>query len=128
MPDLLIDTSVLIAAGSGRPLAPLPDGRWSMPVVTLAELQVGVLRAPSPTKRQRRLATLMSAQREIDSIPVDEAVATTYAELCAWAWERSGRPAIADALIAATAATHGATLVTQDTGFAAFDDLDVFLV
>lgn len=55
----LLDTSVLIAQESGRPLdADSVPAQTAVSVVTLAELHVGVLAASDTATRARRLATL----------------------------------------------------------------------
>jgi len=58
----LLDTSVFIAREGGRPLRGdlLPE-RSHVCVVTLAELQAGVLAAPDTDTRQRRLVTAQLA-------------------------------------------------------------------
>lgn len=55
----LLDTSVLIASEFGRPVDTdsLPEEAFVC-VVSLAELQAGVLAAPDTATRSRRLATL----------------------------------------------------------------------
>ncbi len=55
----VLDTSVFIAQESGRPLdsARLPD-QVATTVITLAELNLGVLAAHSADTRVQRLATL----------------------------------------------------------------------
>lgn len=55
----LLDTSVLIARESGRPLdTTLIPGETAISVVTLAELHAGVLAAADTVTRAIRLATL----------------------------------------------------------------------
>ena len=57
MPGAGLDTSVLIESEQGRPLErPLPE-EVSVSIVTLAELELGVLVARDPDTRARRLAT-----------------------------------------------------------------------
>jgi predicted nucleic acid-binding protein len=111
----LLDTSVFVARESGRPLASLPDeGRVS--VITVAELRIGVLVAEDPAIRARRMRTL-SAVEALDPLPVDDGAARAFAEIVADSRRRGRRPRILDALIAATALSHGMPVYTQDSDF-----------
>ena len=69
----LLDTSLFIAAESGRRLDGdrIPE-ESALSVVTLAELQAGVLAAQDVDVRARRMATL-TAVGDIEVIGVDEA-------------------------------------------------------
>lgn len=112
----LLDTSVFIAREQGRPLEWLPD-QSAVSVVTVGELQLGVLNATDDDVRALRADTL-ALVRSADPIPVSEAVMTTFARIvhdCRAAGQR--RVGILDALIAATAVEHGLPVVTQDAGF-----------
>lgn len=113
----LLDTSVFIATESGRALGDLPD-RAAVCVVTVGELQLGVLAATDGPTRARRAATL-SIARGADPIPISEAVMTTWAHLVADCRRAgiAGTVKLADALIAATALEHGLPVVTQDHDF-----------
>jgi predicted nucleic acid-binding protein len=109
----ILDTSVLIA----EDITPLP-GELAISVVSVAELQFGVLVAKSPEARALRLARLSVIQRRFEPLPVDEAVADSYARLAA-AVVRAGRQPRArtmDLLIAATAAAHSAAVYTRNAG------------
>ena len=128
-PRYMIDTSVLIAYEQGRPLAELPEsGTGAISVVTIGELHHGVLRARSMDGRARRLATYRRAVEMFDAVPIDETVAITWAEYEALLDAESRATDLADTWIAATAATHGMTVITQDRGFEWFPDLDVLIV
>jgi predicted nucleic acid-binding protein len=98
---------------------------FSLSAVTIEELVFGIGRAPKA--RRRELAEWLEELRGLCSvIPVDEATARLSGELRA-SGERAGRQlAQADALIAATAVTTGAVLVTRNT--ADFDRCGVSLV
>jgi predicted nucleic acid-binding protein len=113
----LLDTSVFIARESARPLGRLPE-RVAVSVVTIGELELGVLAAVDGTTLARRADTLALA-READPIPVSEAVMSAWARLvvdCRRAGvHRTVR--LTDALIAATAVVHGLPVVTQDGDF-----------
>lgn len=113
----LADTSVFIASESGRALNPLPE-RIAVSVVTLGELQLGVLATTDRAIRARRAGTLALA-READPLPISEAVMLTWARLVDDCRRAGVHGAIKqnDALIAATAIEHGLAVVTQDNDF-----------
>lgn len=113
----LLDTSVFIARESGRPLGELPR-RVAVSVVTIGELQLGVLSAPDPDRRARRAETLALA-RDADPIPVSEAVMVTWARLVADCRAAGIQRTVklTDALVAATAIEHGLAVVTQDDDY-----------
>lgn len=89
-----------------------------MSVVTIGELQLGVLSAPDDERRARRADTLAVA-RGADPIPISEAVMVAWARLVAdcraLGVQRTVK--LTDALIAATAVEHGLPVVTQDDDF-----------
>ena len=113
----LLDTSVFIARETDRPLGSLPE-QVAVSVVTIGELELGVLAAIDEDIRARRADTLALA-RESDPIPVSEPVMSAWARLvvdCRRAGvHRTVR--LTDALIAATASVHGLPVVTQDDDF-----------
>ena len=110
----LLDTSVFIARESGRPLGELPD-RVAISVVTIGELQLGVLNTLDDAARARRADTLALA-RMADPLPITEAVMTTWARLGADCKAAGIHRTVklTDALIAATAVEHGLPVVSQD--------------
>lgn len=113
----LLDTSVFIARETGRELGALPE-RSAVSVVTVGELQLGVLAASDDEVVARRADTLALA-RSADPIPISEAVMTTWARIVidcrAAGVQRTVK--LTDALIAATAVEHGLPVVTQDDDF-----------
>jgi predicted nucleic acid-binding protein len=113
----LLDTSVFIARESGRALGVLPE-RAVLSVVTVGELQLGMLAASGDQVRAQRAGTLALA-RSADPIPISEAVMTTWARIVsdcrAAGVERVVK--LTDSLIAATAVEHGLPVVTQDADF-----------
>lgn len=113
----LLDTSVFIARESGRPIAKLPE-RVALSVVTIGELQLGVLNAADAPTRARRADTLALA-RAADPIPISEAVMVSWARLVADCRTAGVHRAVklTDSLIAATAIEHGLPVVTQDGDF-----------
>lgn len=127
-PAGLLDTSVFIARESDRPLGELPE-RVAVSVVTIGELQLGVLAATDPERKSRRADTLALA-RTADPIPISDAVMVTWAYLVADCRAAGVHRAIrlTDALIAATAIEHGLPVVTQDEDFGAMADAHPRLV
>lgn len=127
-PPAILDTSVFVAVEHGRHLArPLPD-RVAVSVVTLAELELGVLAAQDGDSRSQRLATLTRVREQSAGLPVDERVASSYARLAAAELAAGRKPRVHDTWIAATALTLGAEVWTQDADFAAFGAVDVVRV
>lgn len=114
----LLDTSIFIAREDGRPLGDLPE-RGAVSVVTIGELQLGVLNATDDATRARRADTLALA-RSADPIPISEAIMVTWARLVADCRAAGIQRAIklTDALIAATAIEHGLPVITQDSDYA----------
>ena len=92
-------------------------------VMTLAELEVGVLRARSSDVRAERLRSLSRLEQEFDALPVDQTVARQFAQLVAAAREQGRRPRVVDALIAATALAHALPVYTRDADFDDFAGL-----
>jgi predicted nucleic acid-binding protein len=111
----LLDTSVVLAVARGEEVE-LPD-EATISVITLCGLHHGVLVADDE-RRPGRLATLAMAERSFDPLPVDARVAPHYGRLIAEARRtHGGRPRTADALIAATAISHGLSLYARDRDF-----------
>jgi predicted nucleic acid-binding protein len=106
-----LDTSVLIATD----VEPIP-GELAISIISLAEMNFGVLVAKDSDARARRLARLSVLQRRFDPLPVDEAVADSYGRLAARVVEvgRQPRARAMDLLIAATAHAHNARLYTRN--------------
>jgi predicted nucleic acid-binding protein len=118
----ILDTSILIAREQGRPLErQLPD-HVALSVVSIAELELGVLVAADPETRARRLRTLGEVRALGSALPIDERTASAYAELAARSLAAGRRPRIHDAWIAATALVNQTEVWTQDEGFTDFAD------
>lgn len=111
----LLDTSVFIATEGGRPVGALP-AEGAISVVTIGELELGVLAAGSDAVRARRAQTLALA-RTADPIPVTEATMSHFARLVHACRSAGTRPTVLDAIIAATALQHGLPVFTQDADF-----------
>lgn len=118
---MILDTTVLVTVERSAALldAVIDDeDDVAIAAITAAELLVGVELADGKS-RQRRSAFVESVLSTIPIEPYDLDVARTHASLLAHT-RRSGRPRGAhDLLIAATALTHGRTVVSADpSGFA----------
>ncbi len=119
----LLDTSVWIAGEVGRTVATdrLPDETF-VSVVTMAELQAGVLAASDTAVRSRRMATV-SGLAAVRALPIDAAVAGHWAALRVQVHEAGRRANVNDLWIAATALTHRLPVYTQDDDFDALGDI-----
>jgi len=119
----IIDTSVFLAHETGRPLDTqgLP-AHVSISVVSLAELEVGVLLAADVKATARRLVTLDSVS-EMAVLHIDEQVARHWALLRAELAQSGRRINVNDIWIAATAIAHDLPVVTQDTDFDAIAEI-----
>lgn len=113
----LLDTSVFIAAETGRSLAAdaLP-AESAISVVTLGELQAGVLAARTTASRARRLMTL-GVLGDVEVLPVTEAAALHWAQIRVALADADRRLNVNDTWIAATALAHGLPVITQDADF-----------
>jgi hypothetical protein len=117
----VVDTSVFIATETGRQLdESLIPAEVATTVITLAELNAGVLAATSSDIRAQRLATLESVA-DMEALPVDEEAARMWARLRIHLAETGRRVRINDLWIAAIAASQGLPVVTQDDDFDALD-------
>jgi len=119
----VLDTSIFIAQESGRRLDPshIPD-EVATTVITVAELNLGVLAATSTDARAQRMATL-DAIADMTALPVDEDAARMWARLRMHLAETGRRVRINDLWIAAIAAARGLPVVTQDGDFEALDGI-----
>jgi len=122
----VLDTSVFIAREQQRLLLAerLPD-EAAVSVVTLAELELGVHMAIADGVRARRLATLQTLRATYVALPIDEAVASAFAELVSSARRAGRRLKVQDAWIAATARRHDAAVYTQDSDFDGLPGVEV---
>ncbi|MGN6663206.1 MAG: PIN domain-containing protein [Solirubrobacterales bacterium] len=127
MRKAVADTSVFIAQETGRELGELPE-KIAVSVITVAELELGILRATGPKDRAKRLSTLSRVQSTYPPLPVGPEVASCFARIAAAERERGRRLRRHDTWIAATAMHHGAAVLTQDAAFASFEEVDVIRV
>jgi predicted nucleic acid-binding protein len=117
---ILVDTSV--AAGD----APIELREpWVISVVSVAELEAGVLLAKRAALRADRLARLTAILTDAPVLPIDRNVGSAYARLREQAAERKPHN---DLWIAATALSHELVLLTADERQAALPGIDARLV
>lgn len=89
-----------------------PPAEIAIPAIVLYELEVGLAKSESPKKRRAQLERMMSVT---SVLPFDKKTAVCAATIRV-ALERAGTPiGQYDLLIAATAVSAGATLVTRNT-------------
>lgn len=126
----LLDTSTLILLPRFDDPAALPEEPL-ISAITLAELSVGPLVAPTETERAARLAHLQQAEADFDPLPFDAAAARAFGQVAA-SLRRAGRKPTArayDAMIAAIALTNGLPIYTcNPDDFAGIDGLKVVAV
>ncbi len=127
MSKAVADTSIFIAQEAGRELGELPE-KIAVSVVTVAELELGVLRASDPDTRARRLSTLSRVQSTYPLLGIGPEVASCFARIAAAERSRDRRLRRHDTWIAATAMKHGAAVLTQDSDFSKFEDVAVLRV
>jgi predicted nucleic acid-binding protein len=119
----LIDTSVLIAPESGRPLdASLLPAELQVCVITIAELEAGIHAARDTDTRATRMATLESIS-SLEPLPVDAAAAHEWARLRHRLALAGRRINVNDLWIASIAVSRGLPVVTQDNDFEVLADL-----
>ncbi len=106
--NALIDTSILIGSGPLELSAAVAG--WAVSVVSVGELEAGVLLAADAATRAARLRRLAAVLAEAPALSVDRNVAAHYGELRA----ATARLPVNDLWIAATALAHDLTLVTAD--------------
>lgn len=124
MSKAVADTSVFIAQETGRELGELPE-KIAVSVITIAELEWGVLRATDPDARALRLSTLSRVQSTYPLLPVEPEVASCFARIAAAERASGRRLRRHDTWIAATAMRHGAAVLTQDADFSSFQEVEV---
>jgi len=119
----LLDTSVFIAREQRRPLRveALPDEAF-VSVITLAELQAGVLAASSTDIRAARLETL-EALAALEPLVVSAPAAVQWARMRVRLAEEKRRVNVNDLWIAAIAVANAMPVITQDDDFAVLAEL-----
>lgn len=118
---VLVDTSVLAGTAAGLEAI---DEPWAVSVISVGELQAGVLLAGGDRVRAQRLARLTAILAEAPLLPIDRHTASLYGSLRA----QSGRKPHNDLWIAATALAHELVLLTADERQAALPGLNATLI
>jgi tRNA(fMet)-specific endonuclease VapC len=88
------------------------SGQLAMSSITWAELYSW---ATQPTAPPSRLTALLDLVSDVDLLPVDREVAEMFGQLRVSLRQVGGTVPELDAIIAATALTHGLVLVTNNT-------------
>lgn len=114
----LFDTSIVIAGG----VSDVSDAAIS--VVTIGELEAGLLAAKSIKERAFRLRRLRALHARAVILPIDAVVAASYGELRA----ESGCQPSNDLWIAATALAFGLELITTDRKLASLAGVEARVV
>lgn len=124
----LLDTNTLIYFFKGmgnvahRLLGEAPKN-IAIPAIVLFEMQVGIAKSPSPSKRGKQLAELLST---VSVLPFGAHEAESAARIRAQLESRGLVIGPYDILIAGTAMAHHATLVTHNTNeFSRIDNLQI---
>ena len=108
----LLDTNAVIYLVSGRLVFPLPEGQYSVSIITEIELLSFSGLSAEEEQKIRELLLLL------DRVYLTDAVRDETIKL-----RRKNRLKLPDAIIAASALTHGAILLTNDQAFASIDGL-----
>lgn len=108
----ILDTSMLVAEGLAH-----PGFDVAVSSLSWAELGYGVRKAADPVERARRKARVARLRAVLGSgLPFDDAAAEAYESVCGLvlASRRGVRGRSIDLMIAATAAAHGAAIITRN--------------
>ena len=120
----LLDTSVMIAVETGRPVdygaMPLKQFVCS---ISLGELHLGIHTAPNAESRSARMGTL-EAMAGLVALPVNASAAAHWGRLRFRLREEGRRINVNDLWIASVALAHGMPVITQDEDFRILSDLD----
>jgi len=128
MSRALIDTNIFVARETGRSLdlSKIPD-ELAVSVITVAELQLGVLTAGDTVTRQRRLITFRDALA-FNSIEITVQIAGAWAGLRLFLRGTKSSLTVNDLWIAATALALEVPLVTQDRAMLGLPNVETILV
>jgi tRNA(fMet)-specific endonuclease VapC len=114
----LLDTNVMIHYLKGDPgivarIQSTPRGELAIPAIVVYELEYGTLQSRFPARRRRALE---AGLEQIQHVPFDSAAAWAAARIRV-ELEKQGRTiGPLDTLIAGTAISRAATLVTNNAG------------
>ncbi len=124
----LVDTDVIIDGLNNRPgvlarLERLAESGLAVSIISLGELYEGAYRDPKP---ESRLAGMRQFLQGYQVLGLTDAAMEVFARLRASLRNQGQLIPDLDLLIAATALTHGATLVTRNVGhFACINGLQL---
>ena len=120
----LLDTNVVSEAIKPRPdervvawLADQPSASVYLSVLTLGEIEQGIVRSPHPRRAERLTRWLedeLQPRFRGRILPLDAPVMKTWGGITGRALLHGQPVGYADSLLAATAITHGLTLVTRN--------------
>lgn len=126
----ILDTSTLILLGRIEDTDTLPDEPL-ITAITLAELSVGPLVAPTDEERSARQAHLQQAEADFEPLPFDTAAARTFGRVAAGLRRVGRKPAARayDAMITAIAISNDLPLHTcNPRDFTGIEELTVVAV
>ena len=109
----LLDTNTIIYLMNGRLASPLPEGKYSISIITEIEL---LSFSGLSDEEEQRIRDLLLA---LDRIQLSDAVRDQTIRL-----RRKNRLKLPDAIIAASALTQQAILLTNDQSFASIEGLN----
>lgn len=132
-PRYLLDSAVLVAAMKGRPGAVRLVQSWiagQQAATSILACGEAIEYVKGQGEYLRNRATLRILLREVESLPLSEAVFERYADLRRAMRKPHGTGLIGDVgtLIAATAIEHRLTMVTLDGDFTRVPGLSVMLL
>jgi predicted nucleic acid-binding protein len=113
----LADTSVFVTVEQDRPRRRTVPDEILVSVVTVGELQLGVLMAADGATRAMRLKTLTYVESTFEPVPIDATAAREWARLVAHCRRKRQRVPVNDLWIAATAIAHDLSVLTQDADY-----------
>ena len=121
----LLDTSVVSEAVKPQPKEQVVAWLISerslqsyLSVLTLGEITQGIVRSPSPRKAERLgrwLSTELTPKFQGRILTIDATVMRIWGQVIGAALQQGKPVSYNDSLLAATAITHGLTLVTRNT-------------
>ena len=111
--DLLRESAAKKPGRAHARLESLDDERLAVSVFVACELHAGAELARDPEEERGRIETLLTA---LDVVEPDERLPPQYGSILAELRRRGQAIATMDLLIAATARSHDAALVTRDAG------------
>lgn len=109
----LLDTNTIIYLVNGRLASPLPEGKYSISIITEIEL-LSFSGLSDEEERQIRELLLVLDRVQLSDTVRDQTILL----------RRRNRLKLPDAIIAASALTQQAILLTNDQSFASIDGLD----